>query len=307
MNITFNGCSYFDLTYLTTWERGIIAGTFGLIFLMIVSANSFTIYKIYLLKRKTRANLLFFALSTSDFFLGIFSVPTMILDIFRYEGLLIFKLDCKIYRYLSYTPTGITWSLAIFTALDRCFIILYDIKYESRVTKTRLLWILAFIVVFNLFTSAMISVSDNYSSTQIYGSAFSATVITLTVVAYIRLLWFVYYKQRQMKTNKSSKTKTINKLTRSIMYIFICQIGCNLPSTVLMAINRSSGSYEDRVIENKWNYWTKALVFSNSFFNSLILLPNGTFKKGNSKKNSGETVQTFPQIKKGNNDPSKNF
>ena len=74
-----------------------------------------------------------------------------------------------------------------------------------------------------------------------------------------------------------------------------------------MAINRSSGSYEDRVIENKWNYWTKALVFSNSFFNSLILLLNGTFKKGNSKKNSGETVQTFPQIKKGNNDPSKNF
>ena len=91
------------------------------------------------------------------------------------------------------------------------------------------------------------------------------------------------------------------------MYIFICQIGCILPSTVLMAINRSSGSYEDRVIKNKWNYWTKALVFSNSFFNSLILLFNGTFKKGNPKKNSSVlTVQTFSQISKGNNEPSKN-
>ena len=307
MNITVNGCSYFDLTDLTTWERSIIAGAFGLIFLMIVSANSFIIYKIYSLKRKTRANLLFVALSISDFFLGIISVPTIILDIFRSEGLLIFKLHCKIYRYLSYTPTGITWSLAIFIALDRCFFILYDIKYESRVTKRRLFWILIFIVAFNLFTSAMISVSDNYSSIQIYGSTFSATLITLTVVAYIRLLWFVYYKQRQIKANKRYKTKTINRLTRSIMYIFICQIGCILPSTVIMAINRSSGSYEDRVIKNKWNYWTKALVFSNSFFNSLILLFNGTFNKGNPKKNSSVlTVQTFSQISKGNNEPSKN-
>ena len=38
------------------------------------------------------------------------------------------------------------------------------------------------------------------------------------------------------------------------MYIFICQIGCILPSTVLMATERSIGSYEDRVIENKWYY-----------------------------------------------------
>ena len=72
MNITFNGCSYFDLTYLTTWERGIIAGTFGLIFLMIVSANSFTIYKIYLLKRKTRANSLFLHLAHLTSFLEYF-------------------------------------------------------------------------------------------------------------------------------------------------------------------------------------------------------------------------------------------
>ena len=50
-----------------------------------------------------------------------------------------------------------------------------------------------------------------------------------------------------------------------------------------MAIERSIGSYEDRVIENKWYYWTKALIFSNYFFNSLILLLNGAFIKGNPK------------------------
>ena len=50
-----------------------------------------------------------------------------------------------------------------------------------------------------------------------------------------------------------------------------------------MAIERSIGSYEDRVIENKWYYWTKALIVSNYFFNSLILLLKGAFKKGNPK------------------------
>ena len=207
----------------------------------------------------------------------------MISVIFRFEGVLFIKLHCKVYRYLLYTPTCITWSLAIFIALNRYFIILYDIKYESRVTKRHLFWILVFIVTFNLFTSAMISVIDNYSLTQIYGSTFSATVIALTAVTHILLLWFVYYKQSQMKTNKTSKSKSINRLTRRIMYVFICQIGCILASAVLMAIKRSIGSYEDRVIENKWYYWTKALIFSNYFFNSLILLLNGAFKKGNPK------------------------
>ena len=250
---------------------------------MIVSPNSYIVYEIYSLKRTRRANLLFVALSISDFFLGIASAPTMISVIFRFEGVLLIKLHFKVHRYLLCTPTCITWSLAIFIALDRYFIILYDIKYGSRVTRRHHFWILVFIVTFNLFTSSMISVIDNYSSTQIYGSTFCATVITLTVVTHIRLLLFVYYKQRQMETNKSSKTKTINRLTRSIMYIFICQIGCILPSTVLMAIERSIGRYEDRVIETKWYYWTKALIFSNSFFNSLILLLNGAFKKRNSK------------------------
>ena len=106
INIIFNGCLYFDLTDLKTWERSIIAGAFGLIFLMIVSANSFIIYKIYSLKRKTRANLLFAALSISDFFLGIISVPAMVFAIFKFERL-IFKFHCKVYRYLLYTRTGI--------------------------------------------------------------------------------------------------------------------------------------------------------------------------------------------------------
>ena len=130
----------------------------------------------------------------------------------------------------------------------------------------------------------MISLTDNYAYNQIIGGAFSAVVIILTVVAYIRLLWFVYYKQRQIITNKSTRTKTINKLTRSIMYVFIFQIGSILPTTVLAAINRANGSYENRVIENKWNYWARALVCSNSFFNSIIILRNGIFKKPVPKK-----------------------
>ena len=151
---------------MKTRERSVIAGAFGLSFLMIVSANSFIIYKIYSLKRKTRANLLLAALSISDFFLGIISVPAMVFAIFRFERL-VFKFHCKVYRYLLYTQTGVTWSLAMFIALDRCFIIFYDMKYVSLVTKRRLFWIFVFIVTFNLFTSAIISVIGNYSSTQI--------------------------------------------------------------------------------------------------------------------------------------------
>ena len=221
MNITISGCEYFDLTNSTTWERMTIASAFGLIFLMIISASSIVICKIYSLKRKTKT-LLFVVLSISDFFVGLVSVITIILNIFRFEGFLKYKLRCKVYRYLSYSPTSITWILSMFMALDRCFIVLFDIKYESRLTKRRLFWILIFLIAFSLFNSAMISLTDNYAYNQIIGGLFSAAVIILTVVAYIRLLWFVYYKQRQTIANKSSRTKTINRLTKSIMYVFIC-------------------------------------------------------------------------------------
>lgn len=298
MNVTISGCEYFDLTNSSTWERMTIASVFGLIFLMIISASSIVIWKIYTLKRKTRASLLFAVLSISDLFVGLVSVVTIILNIFRFEGFLIYKLHCKVYRYLSYSPTSITWILSMFMALDRCFIVLYDIKYESRVTKRRLFHILIFLIAFSLFNSSMISLTDNYAYNQIIGGVFSAVVIILTIVAYIRLLWFVFYKQRQIITNKSSRTKTINRLTRSIMYVFIFQIGSILPTTVLAAINRANGSYENRVVENKWNYLARALVCSNSFFNSIIILRNGTFKKPVPKKTSSTKTQTFSQVSK---------
>ena len=155
-----------------------------------------------------------------------------------------------------------------------------------------------FLSAFSLFNSSMISLTNNYAYNQIIGGVFSAFVIILTVVAYIRLLWFVYYKQRQIITNKSSRTKTINRLTRSIMYVFIFQIGSILPTTVLAAINRAKSSHENRVVENKWNYLARALVCSNSFFNSIIILRNGTFKKPVPKKTLSPKTQTFSQVSK---------
>ena len=251
--------------------------------------NSLLIYKLYLIKRKSRANLLFLTLSLVDIFVGLLAAPTMFVKIISFEGIT-WILTCETFLYFIYLPSYLSWILVTIIALDRCLIILYDIKYQYYVTTKRLIVTVCLIIASQipLVASVYAEVVD-YSVTQILGSIFLSSCFLSTVSAYVRLGWFVYYKQRKIAQNKYSRNKSINRLTRTIIYTFICQIICNLPSTVIMIVNRVSGLYEDRIIENRGSYWAMALVFANSFLNSLILLVNGTPNKVAVKKITGKT------------------
>ena len=296
MDDNITSCSYFDIQDLGSTERIIIASTFILISSAIVLTNSLLIYKLCIIKRKSRANLLFLTLSLVDIFVGLLAAPTMFAKIISFEGIN-WILTCETFLYFIYLPSYLSWILVTVIALDRCLIILYDIKYQYYVTTKRLLVTVCVIIVSQIPLVAFVyaEVMD-YSVTQVLGSIFLSSCFFSTVFAYIRLGWFVYYKQRKIAPNKYSRNKSINRLTRTILYTFICQIICNLPSTVIMIVNRVSGLYEDRIIENRGSYWAMALVFANSFLNSLILLVNGTPKWIAVKKIKGNMLKEFWKI-----------
>lgn len=98
MDDNITSCSYFNIQYLGSTERIIIASTFILISLTIVLTNSLLIYKLYLIKRKSRANLLFLTLSLVDIFVGLLAAPTMFVKITSFEGIT-WILTCETFLY----------------------------------------------------------------------------------------------------------------------------------------------------------------------------------------------------------------
>ena len=278
MNKTRNGCSYFDISDIPSVERRIIGSCFVIIFLAIISINSLLLSKLCSIRKKTRGDWLFILLSISDLCVGLLSVPNLFLKILNFEGITKFTIPCLAFINLSYFPASLSWILGTTIALDRCFLVLYDVRYELLVTQKRLYLIVVFMIVSDIAVTVTATIINDYHISQFVSMLFQIWCISLLICLYIRLVWFVYFKQRKMKGSINQIEHT-GSLTRTIIYIFICQLICNLPFTVNLVVFRINRQYEKREIENRMNYWASALGFCNSFLNSIILMFNGSFRK----------------------------
>ena len=278
MNKTRNGCSYFDISGTPSAERRIIGSCLVIIFLAVISLNSLLLSKLYSIRKKARGDWLFILLSISDLCVGILSVPNLFLKILNFEGITKFTIPCLAFINLSYFPVSLSWILGTTVALDRCFIVLYDVRYEFWVTRKRLFLVVFFMIISDIAVTVTATLINDYRISQFVSMLFQIWCIFLLICLYMRLVWFVYFKKRKMKESINQSQKNTGNLTRTIIYIFICQLICNLPFTVNLVVFRINRQYEKREIENRMNYWASALGFCNSFLNSVILMSNASFK-----------------------------
>ena len=278
MNKTRNSCSYFDISDIPSAERRIIGSCFVIIFLAVISINNLLLFKLYSIRKKTRGDWLFVLLSISDLCVGLLSVPNLFLKILNFEGLTKFTIPCLAFINLSYFPVSLSWILGTTIALDRCFIVLYDVRYEFWVTQKRLFLVVFFMIVSDIMVTVTATLINDYGISQFVSMIFQIWCISLLIFLYLRMVWFVYFKKLKMKAS-INQSKNTGNLTRTIIYIFTCQLICNLPFTVNLVVFRINRQYEKREIENRMNYWASVLGFCNSFLNSIILMSNASFKR----------------------------
>ena len=238
-----------------------------------LSTNSLVIWKIYSLKKNTRANIMFVFLSVSDIFIGFLSFPMFALIIFGLHDLPIYIQECNLNLLVMHFPTFISWYFTVAIAIDRLLIIRYPMKYPNIITKKTLVSTLLVILIVYIG----VLVISYFNREKIIATVIVATVsqLILTMTVLIAYIYILYFTRRQLKSfpvNAPNRQKAAQRLTWTIFYIFICQIICTLPGLLANFIYTSYR--RDAKTERSLRYWFRFLFFSNSIVNALMLLRN---------------------------------
>ena len=117
-------------------------------------------------------------------------------------------------------------------------------------------------------------------------TAASVFQLLLTGTILVTYVYILYYSRRKLHAFENEEmTDTIKRqrqqaglrLTRTVFYIFLSQVTLALPVPIINFIYIKH--WGDPELERKLRYWTRALFFSNSIANALILLRGKIEKK----------------------------
>ena len=116
--------------------------------------NSTLLGKLFKKRSKTSADRIFIILSCSDIGVGIFSIQTVSIPLFKWE-IKINALDyihCFLWIFPACFPYGFSWMLIVIIALDRVFVITKGQMYKQYITMKTLYWIITVCLVLILAT-----------------------------------------------------------------------------------------------------------------------------------------------------------
>ena len=256
--------------------------------------NSLLIWKIYTSNKKTRTNTMFLILSVSDLLIGLISLPMFCFTLFHLSSLPIYISECNLNLFIMHLPLYCSWYWTVAIAIDRLFIIKYNIKYESVISKKILLRSLLIVLIVFISILILFFFVRQRVETIIAASVFQ---LLLTATILVTYMYILYYSRRKLhafennemtETNKLQRRQASLRLTRTIFYIFRSQVILALPVPIINFIYMEH--WGDPELERKLRYWTRALFFSNSIANALILL------RGQMEKRSKDIKQNQPII-----------
>lgn len=248
-------------------------------FITIIVANGILLWRLAFRMRRSRSNLLFMFLSSSDIFVALISIPIMALDLFKKELSPGCFLPCEVYVVLQYFPYVYSWSLTIVIALDRYFVVTQKRKYEAFITKKRI-FIIAVLLLISTFGVSLLYIVVKMSIRSLLKMAIEVLLILVTVFSYINLLQFVRKKSKAARKGQNGagkKDASSTKLTRIIAYIFFCQVILSLPQWIYLfvLINLKTEKTLTSIMKQRLIYrWLIILRFSNCYTNAFILLYN---------------------------------
>ena len=94
----------------------------------------------------------------------------------------------------------------------------------------------------------------------------------LTGILYLYMLLYIRRTSKIMESKRSGNQQSYcDRVTHTIMFVFICLLTCNLTQFVGMIYVILSTS-NDKVLVRNTIFWTLLALYLNSFFNAIILL-----------------------------------
>ena len=243
-------------------------------------------------RKRSRANTMFTILSISDIGVALLSMPALgistpykVLLYAHYKDGSIFPLISSLFFYdFPYLFSNIVTSVI---AVDRLFLITKQKKYENMITTRRLKYI-----VLTLFFAAIghclisvyfyLPISPKYMQYIINITCFIIHAASLLGIlsSYIFILYFVHRRAETMALCKHSADNDRKRLSKTIFYIFVCQVVCNLPYLVLFLLALEKIPLPYMMI----GPWLTVMRNCQCFCNGLILLQNQK-RKTRSKAN----------------------
>ena len=272
-----------DLTILITLS--------ALTAILIVTANGCLLIKLLRKKDKVRADKLIVILCFSDIGIGIFAIPVQSMLLFSPQ----LEIVCSLHKLLTFAssfPFSFSWVMLVILVTDRCFIITRCRLYNKYITMKVLYIIIAIELALSITSITLITLTrelrvhpnkfDFFHAFQTIAQIFFA-LVGASLHGY--LLYFVRKNSKEFhqKTRHGNQSHT-KKLTRTIVYIYLCLVCFTLPHIVSNFLAISINPRHYFIIRNIY-FGVILLAYSNSYANALIYLYNMRERAGRNKIN----------------------
>ena len=239
--------------------------------LIIVNSNSYLLWKIWYKKKITRANLILIVLCITDFAVGLVSVPIFLMDVFSagYNECLI---SCNVMKFFDYFPFCYAWLLTIFLAVDRCLLVTKQKLYEDTITKRVVIKVLLALFALSVTVSFYTTFQKTSLGFWIVHFVIEILSILAFIICYTYIFIFVKSKSNAIKSSKHCKFQTKKRLSRTITYMFLCQVFLTSPRYVVLCL----AIYADvsLIVSLKAIFWAYIITYSHCYANCFIIITN---------------------------------
>ena len=116
-----------------------------------------------------------------------------------------------------------------------------------------------------------------FTKTLILASVTQLLITGIILAIHIYILCYARRKLHAFEESSLQRQQTSLRLTRTTFYILLCQVILSLPEPIINFMYLEHWGNPE--VERKQHYWARALVFSNSIANALILLQGQNGKK----------------------------
>ena len=266
-----------QLPFLLTFQILLV-----IVSLLIVLSSSLVIKRIHNKKKKTRADEMFLILMISDITVAIISMPALgvlspLWNELLTESVNGNKIPLVATAFCFEVPYTFSYTVTVIIAVDRLLIITQHKRYERIITRKRLKCIVAcaftFVVVYGIVYSYVLPQKvSNEVTGHMRKSYLIFNTVTMWVIfsAYIYILFFVNRRSSALKQSKHGKGNYSKKLSKTIFYIFACQIICILPYMIFLTVIEFGAVPPSLLV----GPWIALLRNTQSFCDGLILLHN---------------------------------
>ena len=255
-----------------TAEEIIVQILFILLFIAILFTNTSLLWCLCSLRKKVRETNLLIIQSITDISVGLFSLPLVAWEVFKIPRTVGCSVPCEILIVFHYFPHIFSWMLTIIIAIDRWLVVTKGSKYKNVVTTRKLLKILLALFFFTAGLSVL-QLAFTLNVRTIMKVVIEIILILVTIALYLHLLHFMRKRTRIVKPH--SGINFSKRLTKTIIWIFFCQVFLTAPQLVYFFIIIPYGTVENLAsrIKAKLIYrWMLILRYSNCFTNALLLL-----------------------------------